>query len=653
MPIPVFDDMLTLAHTMHSTHNSHALLFGAGVSIAAGAPSAWEVITGLVGDLAAQAGQPRPGPDEAETWYVERFEVPLAYETLIEGLAPTQTERQRLLRRFFEPDPDDADAKVMRPSAAHRAVADLVKRRAVRIILTLNFDRLAETALQEVGIQPVILSSPADLAGLAPLHTIDALVVHLHGDYLSPMTMLNTVPELETYQSLVDTFLDEVFANYGLVAVGWSARYDTALRAAIARQARRVFTSYFINPGPLEPEAQQLIAGRQLKMVAATADDALGRLADNVAALDDRDARHPLTVSAAIGAAKRDLGGQSTAIALHDALRDEFERVRKLPDLDPIDRYSTDAEATRAGLSIQEGATVAAGLIAATAYWGNTHTDAWWIDEIFRFTYRIDGGGTTSILRLPMVAATLFLHAAGVSSIAARRFDLTHQILTEATVVTEAGPAEPAACLLDPAGTIGSLTIFDTLKPLFVDHLALGERPYEEAWETFDLLRRSAAALRGPSTRTLIAAIAHADQALTEVTRWPVDPTTGVPVPPDETESHRDAVRVAKDAADRARAEYAGKIRIDGLPHVRVQDRPDHDGWGAPIARRLLADPQHVPWRRVLLNGLDHTAITETIKAVSSRLGNLGADRSWSAGTGNQAGYHPYFWLDTRERPDH
>lgn len=89
MRIPVFDDMLTLAHTMHSTNHSHALLFGAGVSMAAGAPSAWEVITGLVGDLAAQDGQLRPGPDEVEPWYVKRFQAPLAYETLIEGLAPT------------------------------------------------------------------------------------------------------------------------------------------------------------------------------------------------------------------------------------------------------------------------------------------------------------------------------------------------------------------------------------------------------------------------------------------------------------------------------------------------------------------------------------------------------------------------------------
>lgn len=133
-----------------------------------------------------------------------------------------------------------------------------------------------------------------------------------------------------------------------------------------------------------------------------------------------------------------------------------------------------------------------------------------------------------------------------------------------------------------------------------------------------------------------------------------MDPTTGAFIAPDETdEARRDAVRAAKDDADRARAEYAATIRIDGLPHVRVQDRPDHDGWGALIAHRLLADPQHAPWRRVLLNGLDHTAITETIKAVSSRLGHLGANRSWSTDTGNHVEHHPYFWLDTRKRPNH
>lgn len=370
-------------------------------------------------------------------------------------------------------------------------------------------------------------------------------MVHLHGDYLSPMTMLNTVPELQTYQPLVDTFLDEVFANYGLVAVGWSAKYDTALRAAIARGAKRVFTSYFINPGRIEPEAQQLIAGRGLKTVRAAADDALGRLADNVAALDDRAARHPLTVTAAIGAAKRDLGGQHVAIALHDALNDELQRVRRLPDLSPDDHYLPDTEAARAGLRIQEAATVATGLIAATAYWGNVSTDAWWINEIARFTYRIDGGGTTSILRLPMVAATLFLHAAGVSSIAASRIDLTHRVLTEVTVVTEAGTAEPAAHQLDPEETIGSRAVFEALKPIFVDHLALGERTYEEAWEVFDLLRRSAVALRQGAIRKLIDAIAQADWALAETTKWPIDPETGLLVAPKETDEYLNAARDA------------------------------------------------------------------------------------------------------------
>ncbi|WP_416960788.1 hypothetical protein [Streptomyces sp. Agncl-13] len=62
-----------------------------------------------------------------------------------------------------------------------------------------------ENALRELGIEPHVVANADDAAGLAPLHTLTCLVVHVHGDYLRPTTMLNTPEELDHYAPAVDT----------------------------------------------------------------------------------------------------------------------------------------------------------------------------------------------------------------------------------------------------------------------------------------------------------------------------------------------------------------------------------------------------------------------------------------------------------------
>jgi hypothetical protein len=58
---------------------------------------------------------------------------------------------------------------------------------------------ILETALREEGVEPTVVATPDDATGLAPLHTLKCLVVHVHGDYLNPTSMLNTPEELEKY----------------------------------------------------------------------------------------------------------------------------------------------------------------------------------------------------------------------------------------------------------------------------------------------------------------------------------------------------------------------------------------------------------------------------------------------------------------------
>lgn len=269
---------VTLAFALRSNPGAYAVLLGTGVSVAAGVPSAWAVQEDPILKVAQAEGA--AAPEDPFSWYQDRFGKPSTYDALLDTLTHTPIERQALLRAYFEPTEEEREQGSKLPTAAHAAVARLVASGLVRVILTINFDRLAEAALREEGVEPTVVTAPSDIAGLAPLHTLKCLVVHLHGDYLSPASMLNTTEELTTYPFELDRLLDRVLDEYGLIISGWSATWDTALRDALARCPTRRFATYWSDPFPLNEKADDLRIQRSGVYVQADADAFFG--------LDDR-----------------------------------------------------------------------------------------------------------------------------------------------------------------------------------------------------------------------------------------------------------------------------------------------------------------------------------------------------------------------------
>jgi hypothetical protein len=129
----------------------------------------------LVRRTAAAHDPDNPGAADAaagdpDAWWDRNGDgQPLGYSNLLAALAPTPAARQALLAGFFEPDEGDAEAGRKVPGAGHRAIAHLARRGLIRVILTTNFDRLMERALEEAGIPPQVVSSPQGVAGMTPL----------------------------------------------------------------------------------------------------------------------------------------------------------------------------------------------------------------------------------------------------------------------------------------------------------------------------------------------------------------------------------------------------------------------------------------------------------------------------------------------------
>ena len=259
----MLDPILSLSIAMQSDPGVYALLVGSGLSRSAGIPTGWEVVLDLIRKIALLMNEDcEPQPDK---WYREKFGKEPDYSQLLDELAKTSSERQQLLRSYFEPTPTELEAGIKVPTQAHHAIADLVKRGYVKVIVTPNFDRLIEKALEAVGVTPTVISSADHVLGMRPLAHCACTVIKVHGDYLDTR-LKNTPSELAEYDEQLNRLLDQIFDEYGLLVVGWSAVWDTALRAAIERSPNHRFTTFWAAKSEPEEQAAGLISRRRARL---------------------------------------------------------------------------------------------------------------------------------------------------------------------------------------------------------------------------------------------------------------------------------------------------------------------------------------------------------------------------------------------------
>jgi hypothetical protein len=326
----MIDPILSLAHSVHTNKGVYALLVGSGLSRSAGIPTGWEVTLELVQRLAAMMGED-PGA-EPDAWYVNRFGMAPGYSALLDELAKSAAERRSILHSFFEPTEDEREQGLKLPTLAHRAIAELVAKGFVKVIVTTNFDRLMETALQDAGVVPVVISTADATRGAAPLVHQRCVVVKVHGDYLDDRIM-NTEAELSAYDPAMDAYLDRVFDEFGLIVCGWSGEWDPALRAAIERCPSRRYTSFWTGMGSPGPFAAKLIALRSAQCVSITgADSFFGGLSEKISGLEAMAGVGPLGVGAAVAAIKRYVAEPRYRVRLDDLITEEIDRTLRRRD---------------------------------------------------------------------------------------------------------------------------------------------------------------------------------------------------------------------------------------------------------------------------------------------------------------------------------
>jgi len=358
-------------------------------------------------------------------------------------LAKTPSERSGVLREFFEPSPDEIERGAKIPTKAHKAIARLVSKGYVKVIITTNFDRLMETALKEIGIIPIVLSNPDSIDGAPPLIFNNCTVVKVNGDYLDTR-IRNTYSELANYEGPVDLLLDRIFDDFGLIICGWSAKWDIALKKALERARNHRFTTYWADIVDLDETAKSLSELRKAVVIPiADADNFFSELSEGVLAIETYRKPHPLSLDISVARLKKYLVDNRYRIELHDLVNSEREQLHhdvsaeyytvdsskmKPPTLDVFaDRIKNYEEATKILLA----------LMIQGCYWSEPANKALWVGCIERIaSTRSDWSGSryTSLFNLRLYPALILLYGGCIASLANNNYKIFSSLLTEPVI---------------------------------------------------------------------------------------------------------------------------------------------------------------------------------------------------------------------------
>lgn len=610
------DPYLPLAFSLAKSPGAYAVLAGAGVSKGAAVPSAWDIEVDIVRQIAQRdnAGVVIDN-DNAEQWYSDHYQKDLTYSEVVEEVAHTAHERQALLRPYFE-SVAAGTSSPLPPSAAHHAIARLVEAGVIRVIVTMNFDQLFELALIERGIRPTIVGTEDEAAGLGPLRLVQACVIHLHGDYLNPAAMLNTAAELSGYEPNMNRLLRHVLEDYGLIVAGWSVQHDTALREAVTACCTRRFTMGWVEPGRPTTAAQAIIDAHSAEVFETTADNAFAHLADQVFAIQEKQARHPLTVTAAASRVKRYLSQQSPAISAHDLVAEELNRLRDIPEFNLSDYHNSALSyANELRGRVIEATRVPVAVVTVLSYWGGVDTDRWWTPDVQRLARVTRRDGVGALINLPLVAASMLFYAAGVALGCAENYArLAKELDLVGEPVNQPGSVPLSNMLAANSSLIELMPSdhFQAVSPVLAEALGLGLETIEDAWQLFEILRLATELMRNDqfsqalSTSTLAGRRGAATASVDPLAR----------------------ARAAADI-DMVLAGIVTRCHPTGL-HLFAAERVYGAGtarrWASPTAERLVAEVDRERDLHPLVIGLNTSAenLTFALQVVSRAIGQAG-----------------------------
>ena len=311
--------LTTLAFSMYTNKGAYAILLGAGISRSAHIPSGWEVENKLIEQLAAT--QDVTNVKDWHQWYKDKYGQSSGYSSLLEALVRTPTERVQLMKSFFEPTDEEKELGWKEPTMAHRAIAKLAKDGYIRVILTTNFDRLLERALEIDGVIPQVICHESDIEKATPItHSKTPVIVKINGDYID-CRFRNTTEELGNYPEPMKNYICRIVEDYGLITCGWSAVWDKGLIDIINCSPSSRYNSFFTNVGEANDAMKTLATSRNGEiMLIDSADNLFTELYGQITALEQININRNLSHEIMMARVKKYLSSELYKIEYSDLI---------------------------------------------------------------------------------------------------------------------------------------------------------------------------------------------------------------------------------------------------------------------------------------------------------------------------------------------
>ncbi len=426
------DPLTQLAFSIYENKGVFAVLIGSGLSRSANIPTGWEITLDLIRRVALAQGQ--PDQDDWAKWYIENAGKEPNYSELLEDIASSQDERRSILHSYIEPTTQEREEGTKIPTAAHHAIAKMVRAGYIKVIITTNFDRLMENALRENGIEPTVVFSEDSLHGAEPLTHSQCYLLKLHGDY-KDTRILNTDNELNAYPDKYNNLLDRIFDDHGLIVSGWSGEWDHALRNALLRTPNRRYPTFWTTRGKLGDGANTLISHRDAKVIStASADEFFPLLYERIETLEKSHRQNPLSVDLLVNNTKRYLSKPEYRIQLDELFAEEVSELLKRlesANLSPNGQFSAEEFQSRVQ-QYESLSEVLVKMVGVLGRWGDG-TELTIVIDILRAIYRDAekiGGGLVVWLSLRSYPAVLIFTAYGLGLTKSQRWSTLHQLFT-------------------------------------------------------------------------------------------------------------------------------------------------------------------------------------------------------------------------------
>ena len=291
----------------------------------------------------------------------------------------------------------------------------------------------------------------------------------------------NTTNELANYDQALNELLDQVFDEYGLVVAGWSALWDSALRAAIERCPSHRFTTFWATRGELENEAAALVERRRAVLISIEdADSFFDSLKEKVISLEEINRPHPLSRAIAVSTLKRYLSEDRYRIRAHDLVLEQTKELVKECDVDrfPLNASKATFDDVIQRMKKYEALTeILLSLLITTGYWGEPQHEKILTDAVALVADGKQGGtGIKEYVNLQSYPALLLIYGAGIAAVAAGKYgNLTALLLRATGTQPNLLREEPLAYLLNADEVLRDIVkrIGSTTRTPVSDYLAL------------------------------------------------------------------------------------------------------------------------------------------------------------------------------------